>query len=106
MRIALDALYENKPAPPDVLASLSDDERAEIASLARTARLVGLSLNQPVPTAEMQASALARAHEAMAARPDSRTVAPPISRPADAAQPVESAANGNWFTRLFKKPDG
>ncbi|MBC7807001.1 MAG: hypothetical protein H7145_12715 [Akkermansiaceae bacterium] len=106
MRVALDALYEGKPAPPEVLASLTDAERAEVASLARTARVVGLSLNQPIPTAEVETSALARAHEEMA----KKAVATP-ARPANSSGDKGSASpsgggndSGNWFTRLFKKP--
>lgn len=95
MRVVLDALYEGRPAPPDALATLTDDERAEVASLARTARIVGLSLNQPVPTTEMESSALARAHDAMA----QKGASPPV-------QSTERADDGNWFTRLFKKPGG
>ncbi|MBC8135412.1 MAG: hypothetical protein H8F28_05915 [Fibrella sp.] len=108
MRIALDALYEGKPAPPEVLASLTDAERAEVASLARTARVVGLSLNQPIPTSEMESSALARAHEEMAKK---TVTAPPSSNTnsSDKGTPPASGGNndtGNWFTRLFKKSGG
>ncbi len=111
MRVALDALYEGKPAPPEVLSALTDAERTEIASLARTARVVGLSLNQPVPTAEMQASALARAHEEMAKKPPPtpRDRGNPADRPGSADGSTQRSAGsdaegGNWFTRLFKKP--
>ncbi|MBC8141496.1 MAG: hypothetical protein H7Y38_08655 [Armatimonadetes bacterium] len=97
MRVCLDALYEGKPAPEGVLASLSESERAEVASLARTARLVGLSLNQPIPTTEMEASALARAHDAMAQRGATSSAT---------ATPEGTADTGNWFTRLFKKSGG
>ena len=102
MRVALDALYEGKPAPPEVLASLTDDERAQVASLARTARFVGLSLNQPVPTSEMQASALARAHAEMAARPASLSSNPNLSEKRGEPEPNR----GNWFTRLFGRKTG
>ncbi len=95
MRVCLDALYEGKPAPPDALASLSENERAEVASLARTARLVTASLQQPVPTAEMEASALARAHEAMAQK---GRASPATETPSGAITDT-----GNWFTRWFKK---
>jgi hypothetical protein len=101
MRVALDALYEGKPAPPEVLASLTDAERAEVASLARTARIVGLSLNQPVPTSEMEASALARAHEEMAKK--AATALPVKSADKNAPSPSGNNDFGNWFTRLFKK---
>lgn len=105
MRVALDALYEGKPAPPEVLASLSDAERAEVASLARTARVVGLSLNQPIPTSEMESAALERAHEEMA----KKIAASPRATPGGgdkAPAPPGAGGNdsGNWFTRLFKKP--
>ncbi len=107
MRIALDALYEGKPAPPEVLASLSDAERTEIASLARTARVVGLSLNQPIPTTEMEVSALARAHAEMARKPPApvaaeKTLSSNTTSPGERVEHEE----GNWFTRLFKKPKG
>ena len=93
MRHALDALYEGIPAPPEVYAALTPDERAEVASLARTASFVRLSLNQPVPTVETEAAALARAHEAMRRQT-------PASR-----QDEKPAPEGeNWFTRLFRKP--
>lgn len=98
MRVALDALYAGKPAPPEVLAALTEAERAEIASLARTARVVGLSLNQPIPTAEMEASALARAHEEMT----KKAAAAPASHSTSSGD--TGTESGNWFTRLFKKP--
>ena len=102
MRVALDALYAGKPAPPEVLAALTEAERAEIASLARTARVVGLSLNQPIPTTEMEASALARAHEEMAKK--AATAPSPNSGNDKNTSAHTGADSGNWFTRLFKKP--
>lgn len=104
MRIALDALYEGKPAPPEVLASLTDAERAEVASLARTARVVGLSLNQPIPTSEMESSALARAHEEMAKKAAAAAASNSTSSDKGSASSQSSNDTGNWFTRLFKKP--
>ena len=104
MRVALDALYEGKTAPPELLATLTDEERAEVASLARTARFVGLSLNQPVPTAEMQASALARAHAEMASRPvASHFPQPPLPSEGEGGKDPDV---GNWFTRLFGRKSG
>lgn len=104
MRIALDALYEGKPAPPEVLASLTDAERAEVASLARTARVVGLSLNQPIPTSEMESSALARAHEEMAKKAAAAAAVNNAGSDKGSASSQSSNDSGNWFTRLFKKP--
>src|SRR5580698_10218766 len=68
MRITLDALYQGEPAPPEILACLTEDERAQVASLVRTANVVSVSLNQPTPTADMEAAALARAHQALVNR--------------------------------------
>ena len=108
MRVALDALYEGKPAPPEVLASLTDAERAEVASLARTARVVALSLNQPIPTTEMESSALARAHEEMAKKIAAAPPPPPPNKHSGENASASGGGNdsGNWFTRLFKKPGG
>lgn len=100
MRITLDALYEGRPAPPEALAALTEKERAEVASLVRTANVVSLSLNQPEPTAEMEAAALSRAHQAMAKIPS----APANTGGNTENKPESKSDTGNWFTRLFKKP--
>jgi len=68
MRRVLDALLAGEPVPPEAQARLTDAERAEVASLARTAHLTKLTLAKPEPTAEMEAASLARAHAAFAQR--------------------------------------
>ena len=124
MRVTLDALYQGQPAPPEALASLTEAERAQVASLVRTANVVRISLNQPTPSAEMEAAALARAHQAMASRPGPAIPPLPVDEAVALARAQQAQAKklaaaaampqtdkqdketdgGNWFTRLFKKP--
>lgn len=98
MRRVLDALYAGEPVPPDAQAALSEEERAQVAALARTAHLTRLTLNKPEPSAEVEAAALRKAHEAMAAH--QQRVGGPATSPA-----ADPKARPSWIDRLFgKKP--
>lgn len=68
MRRVVDALLAGEPVPPDAHAVLTEAERAEVASLARTAHLTKLTLARPEPSAEMEAASLERAHAAFTRR--------------------------------------
>jgi len=117
MRITLDALYEGHAAPAEAVAALTPAERDEVTRLVRTANLARSSLNQPIPTAEMEAAALQRAHQAMANRiatgaPASKSAPAKASPPkpitpapiASRTEKEKEADEANWFARLFKKP--
>jgi len=101
MRRVLDALYAGEPVPSDAQAALSDEERAQVAALARTAHLTRLTLQRPDPSAEVEAAALRKAHEAMAAQLQrgGGLASSPASDP--------KAPRPSWLDRLFgKKQDG
>jgi hypothetical protein len=103
MRRVLDALYAGEPVPSDAQAALSDEERAQVAALARTAHLTRLTLQRPDPSAEVEAAALRKAHEALAAQHQRGGGGGIASSPAsDPKGPRPS-----WLDRLFgKKQDG
>lgn len=69
MRRIVEALVEGVPVPSDAEAALTPEERAEVASLARTANLTYLTLQQPDPPADAEARSLARARDALSQRP-------------------------------------
>lgn len=98
LRQVLEAFIAGEPAPPDVVAALSEADRAEIAALTRTAQFTRLVLQSPLPSPETEAAALARAREAFAKRGfpiegmEETEPAPP--RPALLA----------WLERLRRKP--
>lgn len=96
MRLALEALLDDAPPPADALAALTDEERAELASLARTANLTSLTLHQPDPNPDAQANAWAQAEKAL----DRRAAAP---SPPPAAPPPKPRRN--WLDRLLKREE-
>ena len=68
---AVDALLEDERVPDDVRRALTDDERAEVAGLAATARLTRSVLQAPEVPPHAEASSLRRAQAAVTARPPS-----------------------------------
>jgi hypothetical protein len=95
MRRVLDALYTGEPVPPDAQAALSEEERVQVAAIARTAHLTRLALNKPEPTAEMEAASLAKAQTALAQQKGNGggPAAAPDKRP-------------NWLDRLLgRRPE-
>lgn len=68
MRSVVEALIEGKTAPPEAQAALTDAERAEVAALARTAHLTRLTMHKPDPSPTVEAAALSRAQQTLAAR--------------------------------------
>ena len=109
MRRVLEAMVAGEPVPPEAHASLSEEERREVASLARTSHVTRLALNQPEPTLEMEAKALARAQATLATTSAARpagAAAPSIAGGAGAAPPQEEADDGTflqWLARIFGK---
>jgi len=117
MRRVLEAMVAGEPVPPEAHASLSEEERREVAALARTAHVTRLALNQPEPTLEMEAKALARAQATLAtngaARPAGATplAPPPPSRSSGPGgggggpQPDEPEDESflQWLARIFGK---
>ena len=61
LRRVLDALLEGRAIAPQDRAALTEAEWLELRALARTANLTRLSLHQPDPTPQAEASALAEA---------------------------------------------
>jgi sugar/nucleoside kinase (ribokinase family) len=94
MRRVLEAMLDDAPAPPDALESLTDEERAEIASLARTANLTALTLHQPDPDPDAAEKALERAEKAL----ERRGPVPPITQ----TEPPQETRR-NWLERLLKR---
>ncbi|MBC8102519.1 MAG: hypothetical protein H7Z41_08005 [Cytophagales bacterium] len=99
MQRVVDALVEGRTVSPDDQAALSEDERREVAALARTAHLTKLTLARPDPTAEMAAAALARARDAYEQR---RTSAPPVGT-APSAPPAEFSPLVLAIRRLLQR---
>jgi hypothetical protein len=98
MQHVLDAMLEGASAPPEALGELTDDERAELASLARTANLTALTLHLPDPNPDAVARALARAEREMERR------TPNSSPPADAGTYQEAAQpRRSWLDRFLKR---
>ncbi len=96
MRRVLDALAEGVPAPPDAQAALTEAERAEIASLARTTHLAHLTLQQPAPPNEAEQASLGRAQAALENRPA------PVG-PKEGPEPPRKRAG--WLGRFFRRGD-
>ncbi len=112
MRRVLEAMVAGEAIPPDAHAALSDEERQEVAALARTAHLTRITLHQPEPTQEMEARALARAQATLAARPAGASGRGGADAPAPAASSGGSPAGYDapedesffrWLGRLFGK---
>lgn len=68
MQRVLDALIDDKPAPPDAQAALSPAERAEAAALARTTQLTRVTLQNSRPAPDAEARALDEAQSALRAQ--------------------------------------
>lgn len=87
----LDALFEGQPIPSDAQAALTEEERTEVASLARTAHLTSLTLNQPDPTDTQEQTARQKATDALANLPKSG--------------PEKPESQGSWWSRWFQKKE-
>jgi hypothetical protein len=66
LRRVLDALIEGRNIEPTDRAALTEAEWAELRALSRTANLTRLTLHQPDPTPQAEASALAQAQKTLA----------------------------------------
>ncbi len=95
MRQVLEALLEGLPAPPDALAALSSDEKAEVAAFVRATHLIRLTLQSPLPSEEAEAASLARARAVATRLPATGNAPPATPRPALLA----------WLARLRGKPE-
>ena len=91
----LEALIEGAPPPPDAQAALTEEERAEVAALVRTARLTHLTLQQPDPPTGAADAALARAQDALAKHPLTG------ASEGEARSPLRE-----WWDRLLKRMNG
>lgn len=89
-----EALIAGDPPPPDAQAALSNEEKAEIAAMIRTARLTYLTLHQPEPGADAEEKALAKAKDALQNRPP--------DTPSDTVPPRWRA----WLDRLLNRGNG
>jgi hypothetical protein len=95
LRRVLEALIEGASPPQDAQAALTDAERAEVAALARTARLTHLTLQQPDPPSGAAEAALERAHAALDNHPTSETT------DSETRSPVRQ-----WWDRLLRRRNG
>ena len=86
LRRVLDALIEGNPIEPADRAALTEAEWIELRALARTANVTRLTLHQPDPTPQAEASALAQAQRTLAEigpRPSAHphALTSPVSKP-------------------------
>jgi hypothetical protein len=91
LRRVLDALLEGRAIDPKDRAALTEAEWLELRALARTANLTRLSLHQPDPTPQAEASALAEAQKTLA------EVGP---RTSAHAQTLAPPSKPSWLERL------
>lgn len=93
LRRVLDALLEGESVSASDRAALSEDEWNELRALARTANLTRLTLHQPDPTPQAEASALEKAQKTL------QELGPRVSVVAPHTPEPEAPRTG-WLERL------
>ncbi|WP_395088577.1 hypothetical protein [Armatimonas sp.] len=92
LRRVLDALLEGRTIESSDRAALTEAEWIELRALARTANLTRLTLHQPDPTPQAEASALAQAQKILA------EIGPRSSAHPQALAPLNNKLS--WLERL------
>jgi hypothetical protein len=101
LRRVMEALVAGLPAPPDAQAALSEDEKAQVAAMGRTSRLVKVALDKGEPPPGAEEAARARAQAALEKRPP--TAADQTRFQQNNPDVSEAGGLRGWWNRLRRK---